>query len=79
MSVYNAFKDDAGTHAQLKQQILQKMPSKLLFVVTAHTKFEVRSFSRSRDIGVCILKIWASSAILNSTLSGFWQFRSFPV
>jgi len=54
------------------------MPSKLLFVVDAHTKFEVTSFSRSKDIGVRILKIWPSSAILDSILSGFSQIRSFP-
>jgi len=34
-------------------------------------QFEVSSFSRSRDIGVRILKILALSAILKSTLSGF--------
>jgi len=54
------------------------MPSKLLFVIYADTKFEVSSFSRSTDIGVCILKISVSSAILDSTLSDFGQFRSFP-
>jgi len=43
-----------------------------------HTIFEVSGFSCSRDIGVRILKIWASSAILDSTLSSFTQFRSFP-
>jgi len=47
------------------------MTSDLLLVVDAHTKFEVSSFSRSIDIGVRILKIWASSAISGSTLSGF--------
>jgi len=52
------------------------MLSKLL-VVGAHTQFEVSSFSRFKDIGAGIWKIWASSAILDSTLSGFWQFRIF--
>jgi len=45
------------------------MPSKLFLVVDAHDKFEISSFSRSRDIGVRILKMWASS--VDSTLSGF--------
>jgi len=53
------------------------MPSKLLFVVDAYTKFEVFSFNRSRDIGVHILKILALSAILDSIFNGFWQLRSF--
>jgi len=53
------------------------MPSKLLFVIDAHTIFEDSSFSYSKDIGVRILKIWASSAILDLTVSGFWQFCSF--
>jgi len=52
------------------------MLSKLLIVIGAHSKFEVSSFCRCRDIGVRILKTWASSAILDSTLSGFWQFQS---
>jgi len=52
------------------------MGSKLLLVVDAHIKFEVSSFSRSEDIGARILKIWASSAILDSTLSEFWQLCS---
>jgi len=47
------------------------MPSKLLLVVDANNKFEVSSVSRSRDIGVRILKLWASSAILDLTLGVF--------
>jgi len=39
-----------------------------------HDKFE----PCSKDVEVCILKIWASSAILDSTFSRFWQFSSFP-
>jgi len=54
------------------------MTSKLILVVDAYTKLEVSSFSHSRDIGVHMLKIWASSAILNLTLSGFTQFHGFP-
>jgi len=38
---------------------------KLHLVVDAHTKFEVSSFSLFKDIGARILKIWASSAILD--------------
>jgi len=53
------------------------MPSKLFLVIDAHTKFEVSSFNHSRDIRVRILKICVSSAILDLTLSGFWQFHSF--
>jgi len=53
------------------------MPSKLHLVVDAHTKFEISSFSRSKDIGVRILKIWASSAILDSILGEFSRFRLF--
>jgi len=47
------------------------MPSKLLLVFDAHTKFEVYSFSRSKDIGARTLNIWASSVILDLTLGGF--------
>jgi len=54
------------------------MTSNLLVVVDVHTKFKDSSFSRFMDIGVRILKVWASSAILDSTLNGFSQFRSFP-
>jgi len=49
----------------------------LLLTIYLHAKFEVLSFSRSIDIGVRILKIWASSAILNAILNGFSQFRLF--
>jgi len=44
--------------------------SKAFLVVDAHTKFEVSSFSRLKDIGASILKMWASSTTLYSTLSG---------
>jgi len=54
------------------------MPLKLLFVVDAHTKFEVSSSNSSKDIGIRILKILVSFAIFDSTLGGFLQFRSFP-
>jgi len=53
------------------------LQSKLLLVVDEHTKFDISSFSRSRDIRVRILRILASFAMSDSTLSGFWQFRSF--
>jgi len=42
-----------------------------------HTKFEVSSFSCSKDIRAHILKLLVSSAILDSTISGFRQFGSF--
>jgi len=50
----------------------------LLFAVYLQAQFGAYSFSRSKDIGVRILKIWASFTILDLTLSGFSQFRSFP-
>jgi len=53
------------------------MPSKLHIAGDAHSIFEIFSFSRSKDIGLRILKIWASSAILDSTLSVFSQFCLF--
>jgi len=45
--------------------------------VDAHTKFKVYSFSRPIDIRIRMLKIWALSAILDSTRSGFSQFCLF--
>jgi len=53
------------------------MPCKLHLMADAHTKFQVSSFSHSNDTAVGILNIWASFAILDSTLSGFHNSASF--
>jgi len=52
------------------------MPSKLLLVIDALTKFEISMFSCSKDIRARILQIWASSAILDSTLGEFDNFAT---
>jgi len=44
-------------------------------IVDAHTKFQVSSFSRSKDIRVRILKIWVLSVVLDLTESEFLKFR----